>query len=84
MKRREFITLVAGGAAWPIAARAQKKPPLIGILLIGGPEPMGLFYDALRDRGYVEGKNIQFTVSSAQGAANRLPELAAQAGPGQC
>jgi putative ABC transport system substrate-binding protein len=79
MRRREFILLVGGTAAgWPLAAGAQNKPPLIGILLIGGPEPMGLFYDALRDRGYVEGRNIQFTVSSAQGAANRLPELAAK------
>ena len=39
---------------------------------------MGLFYDALRDRGYVEGRNIRFTVSSADGAVNRLPELAAR------
>ena len=79
MRRREFITLLGGAAAgWPLGAGAQQKLSHIGILLIGGPEPMGLFYNALRDQGYVEGRNIQLTVSSAEGVANRLPELVAK------
>jgi putative ABC transport system substrate-binding protein len=50
----------------------------IGILLIGGSEPMGPLYEALRARGYVEGRNIQLVVRSAQGDANRLPQLATE------
>jgi putative ABC transport system substrate-binding protein len=80
MRRREFITLIGGAAAgWPLAARAQQtKMPRIGVLLVSGPEPMGPFREALRDLGYVEGKNIQIEVRSAQGQATRLPGLAAE------
>jgi putative ABC transport system substrate-binding protein len=80
MRRREFITLLAGAAAmWPLGARAQQSERLrrIGVLLVSGPEPMGPFRETLRDLGFVEGKNIQIEVRSAQGQINRLPELAA-------
>ncbi|MFL5086074.1 MAG: ABC transporter substrate-binding protein [Xanthobacteraceae bacterium] len=50
----------------------------IGVLLLGGPEFMGPYRDALRDLGYVEGKNIQLEVRSADGQANRLPAVAAE------
>ena len=76
MRRREFIGILGGAVAWQFAAHAQQRVPHIGILLIGGPEPLGPFYEALRDRGYIEGRNIQFVVRSARGEANRLPELA--------
>ena len=80
MKRREFIALLGGAAvAWPTAARAQQsRVPRIGVLLVDGPEPMGPYRQALRDLGYVEGKNIQIEVRSAEGKANRLSELAAE------
>jgi putative tryptophan/tyrosine transport system substrate-binding protein len=80
MRRREFISLLGGAAAgWPLAARAQQaKMPHIGVLLASGPEPMGPFREALRDLGYVEGKNVQIEIRSAQGQATRLPELAAE------
>ena len=80
MKRREFITLLGGAAAWPIAAHAQQptKVPRIGVLLVSGPEPLGPFREALRDLGYAEGKNIQIEVRSAQSHVTRLPELAAE------
>src|SRR5690242_10481946 len=81
MRRREFITLIGGAAAvWPVVVPAQQptKVPRIGVLLISGPEPMGPFREALRDLGYVEGKNIQFEVRSAQSQVARLPELAAE------
>ena len=71
MRRREFIGVLGGMAAWPLTAQAEQRLPQIGILLIGGPEPMGPFYEALRDRGYVEGRNIQFVVRSA--ARRRKP-----------
>ena len=81
MKRREFIAFAGGAAvAWPLVARAQQGDRMrrIGVLLIGGPEPMGPFREALRDLGYVEGKNIQIEVRSAQSQLARLPELATE------
>jgi putative ABC transport system substrate-binding protein len=83
LKRRDFLALLgraaAWSAAWPLAACAQQtKIPRIGVLLVSGPEPMGPFREALRDLGYVEGKNIQIEVRSAQGQATRLPELAVE------
>src|SRR5579859_7477492 len=85
MQRREFITLIGGAAAWPLAAWAQQptKVPRIGVLLVSGPEPLGPFREALRDLGYVEGKNIQIEVRSAQSQVSRLPELAAELVRGQ-
>ena len=80
MKRRAFIGLIGGSAAWPLVAWAQQIDRMrrIGVLLVSGPEPMGPFREALRDLGYVEGKNIQIEVRSAQGQDTRLPELAAE------
>jgi putative ABC transport system substrate-binding protein len=75
MNRRNHVRALAafglspGLLAWPIAARAQ-QPRLtrIGVLLPANPEPLlGLLRDALRERGYVEGENVQFTVRSAGG-----------------
>ncbi len=75
MNRRNHLRALAafglspGLSAWPIAARAQ-QPRLtrIGVLLPANPEPLlGLLRDALRERGYVEGENVQFTVRSAGG-----------------
>jgi putative tryptophan/tyrosine transport system substrate-binding protein len=81
MKRRTFITLLGGAAAmWPPAARGQdaQRVARIGILLVAGPGLMGPFREALADLGYVDGKNIQFEVRSAQGQTKLLPELAAE------
>jgi ABC-type uncharacterized transport system substrate-binding protein len=79
MRRREFVTLLGGAAAaWPLAVHAQQKMPRIGILLLTNEEIMGPYRQALRDLGYIEGKSIQFEVRSAQGQANRLPEVAAE------
>lgn len=63
MRRREFIGLVSGAAAWPLAARAQQSMPMIGILYQAGQgsqqSPLiAAFREGLRDAGYVEGKNI--------------------------
>src|SRR5262245_37548941 len=75
MRRREFITLLGGAAAWPLAAQAQKIPR-IGVLLVNSPEPLGPFRESLRELGYVEGKTIQFEFLSAEDQMTRLPELA--------
>jgi putative tryptophan/tyrosine transport system substrate-binding protein len=79
MKRREFIALLGGAATWPLPLSAQQRAmPRIGILLVGGPEPMGPLREALHELGYVEGRTVEIEVRSAQGHANRLPELAAE------
>ena len=82
MKRREFISLLGGAAAWPLAARAQQaKVPTIGALVIGNINPEQFwreFRQGLRDLGYVEGQNIRFEFRSAEGEISRLPELAAE------
>ena len=75
MRRREFIGALCAAAAWRMTAHAQAVAR-IGILLIGDAEPMGPVFKALRDRGYAEGRNVQFVMRSAQGDASRLPELA--------
>ena len=80
MKRREFVTLVGGAAAWPVAARGQQpKKPRIGVLVVANPEPFwGQFREALRELGYIEGQNIEIEFRSAEGKLNVLPDLAAK------
>ena len=81
MRRRDFIKVIAGLAASPLAARAQTssgKVYRLGILQPGKPpEPL---VDALRDRlkelGYSEGHNIAYEYRWAEGKLDRLPELA--------
>ena len=83
MKRREFISLLGGTAAWPIAARAQSpKPPTIGFLGAASASVMGAwtaaFVQRLRELGYVEGRTIAIEYRWADGSADRLSELAAE------
>ena len=79
MKRREFIGLVGGAAAWPLTANAQQaggKIVTIGILAIEPWPPIDTFRQALNDLGYIEGKNVRFEYRYAKGHNERLPELA--------
>ena len=82
MRRRNFITLVGGAAAWPLAARAQQsKMARIGALYIGTADAESFkkeLREGLRELGYVEGQNIAFEFRSAEGKLDRLPELAAE------
>jgi hypothetical protein len=74
VKRRDFITLLGGAAAWPLAARAQQpRMTRIGVLLVESPEPLGPFREAFRDLGYVEGRNVQIDVVSAHGQLSVSP-----------
>ena len=82
VKRREFITLLAGAAALPLAAHAQhvgRRVPRVGVLLYGTAETdpnYGAFRHGLRELGYVENQNIVLEPRSGEGMPERLPVLA--------
>jgi len=80
-RRREFITLLGGAAAaWPLAAHAQQgnKIPRIGVLWPNPPATFDFLRQGLKDFGYVEGRNIAFEFRWAEGALDKLPEMAAE------
>jgi ABC-type uncharacterized transport system substrate-binding protein len=78
MRRRDFITLVGGTAAWPLAARAQQpKVWRIGVLAGVPPTPamLSAFRDGMRGRGYVEGQNLSIDVRWPQGSFDQDPSV---------
>jgi putative tryptophan/tyrosine transport system substrate-binding protein len=81
MRRREFVTLLAGAAAaWPIVAGAQQAiAPVIGLLASAAPfspDNLNDFRKALLDAGYVEGRNVAIEVRAAD-RYDQLPAMAA-------
>jgi len=82
MRRRDFITLVGGAAAWPFTARAQQPTPrTIGFLSyasrVSAAQYVTSFHEGLKETGWVEGQNIITEYRWADGQYGRLPELAA-------
>ena len=83
MRRREFITLVGGAAAWPVVARAQQAGTIRRIGLLSPFTPIDsapwhkAFLLGLRDLGWFDGTNIAIEYRYANGRNDRLPELAA-------
>ena len=80
MKRREFITLVGGAAAWPMplgAQQAAKSYRVAYLALLAGPDSTAV-KERLSELGYTEGKNLIFDHRSAEGQSVRLPQLAAE------
>jgi hypothetical protein len=81
VKRREFITLLSGAAAWPLAVRTQQSAmPVVGFLGAGAREPLrqqiAAFLEGLKESGYVEGQNVAVEYRFAAGQFDRFPALA--------
>jgi putative ABC transport system substrate-binding protein len=80
MRRREFITLVGGAAAWPLVARAQQPAmPVLGYLSSARDELAGrqsAFLKGLSETGFVEGRSVAIEYRNAENQLDRLPALA--------
>jgi putative ABC transport system substrate-binding protein len=85
MRRRDFITLLGGAAAWPLAARAQQadstaRQVRVGLIAASPPTPamLNAFRDGMRERGYVEGQNLSVAVRWPQGSFEQDPGVVAE------
>src|SRR5438105_1979298 len=84
MKRREFIGLIGGLAAWPVVSRAQQpaKLPTIGFLGAATPSTwsqwVAAFVQRLRELGWMEGRTVAIEYRWAEGRSERFAEIAAE------
>jgi ABC-type uncharacterized transport system substrate-binding protein len=84
VNRREFIALLGGAAAWPLAARAQKAGTLPTIGFLGVSTPSGwshyvtAFRRRLRELGWIEGHTVAIEIRWAEGRSERFAEIAAE------
>jgi putative ABC transport system substrate-binding protein len=84
MRRRAFITLIGGAAAWPLTARAQQPAPTVrqarvGVLAGSPPTPamLNAFREGMRERGYIEGQNLSIDVRWPTGTFEQNPDIVA-------
>ena len=84
MRRREFMTLLGGAAAWPLAARAQQAGKLSTIGFLDGATPwiesqrLAAFVQRLRELAWVDGRNVAIESRWAEGRPERVSEIAAE------
>ena len=82
MRRREFIALLGGAAAWPTITRAQQERPIIGFLSAvseaSSSAQVSAFRRGLSEAGFVEGQNVAIEYRWAEGQYERLPAMAAE------
>ena len=85
MRRRDFITLLGGAAAWSLAARAQQPSKIYRVGLLVNGAPMGAtdkrrqtLVSVLAAHGFVDGQNLVFVQRSADAGPERLDGLAAE------
>lgn len=82
MRRREFVTLLGGAAAWPLAARAQQSLPVVGFLNAASAAPFAHLVTAFRkglgDAGFIDGRNVTIELRWAEGQYERLNAFAAE------
>jgi len=80
MRRREFISLLSSAVVWPLAAYAQQRMPVVGILSPATSDAdanrMNGLRKGLKDAGYIEGENVMIEYRSAENQLDRLPALA--------
>ena len=81
MRRRDFVTMLGGAAAWPLCVRAQQATPVIGFFSPASPEDLTdrlrAFRQGLGAKGYVEGRNVTVEYHWLEGQYDDLPSLVA-------
>ena len=84
MRRRNFLCVLGGAAAWPMTARAQQPPrlPTVGYMGSATPATQGqwaaIFAQRLQELGWTEGRNVKIEVRWAKGRSERFAEIAAE------